>query len=165
MLAAVTMWQFSNYTGDIDLNSVLINNFAQGIALSCFIIPVNAVAFSSLGPEQRDVGTAFYSLLNNMGRSLGIALFASYLARNTQANHSVLSELITPFGDGWRHGVVPEVWDLSTPSGLQALDRMVTQQAELIAYISDFRLLAVIIVIFMPAVLLMQNPLRQARAA
>ncbi len=162
-LCALTMWQFSNYTQDINLTSVLINNFLQGIALSCFVIPVNTIAFSTMASEQRDAGTAFYSLLNNMGRSLGIALFASYLARNTQAAHSVLSELITPFGDGWRHGIVPEAWDMTSISGLRAINRMVTQQAELIAYIDDFRLLAIIIVVCLPAVLLMRNPLREKR--
>ncbi len=163
-LAAITMWQYSNFTQDIVLSHVLINNFFQGIALSSFIIPVNTIAFSSMAPEQRDSATSFYSLLNNMGRSVGIALFASYLARNTQAAHSVLSELITPFGDGWRHTVVPEAWDMTTTSGLQAINRMVTQQAELIAYIDDFRLLSIIIVVCIPAVFLMRNPLREIRA-
>jgi DHA2 family multidrug resistance protein len=125
---------------------------------------VNTIAFSTIAPEQRDVGTAFYSLLNNMGRSLGIALFASYLVRNTQATHSVLSDHITPFNESVRHLGLPEVWDLTSPSGLSALNRVVTQQAELIAYIDDFRLMAVILIIFIPVVLVMQNPLRKERA-
>lgn len=157
-LAAYTMWQFSNFTEDVNLDTVLAINFAQGIALSCFIIPVNTIAFSTMAAELRDVGTAFYSLLNNMGRSLGIALFASYLARNTQATHAVLSERITPFNDGVRHSVIPQVWDPASLPGLQALNRMVTQQAELIAYIDDFRLLAVILLACLPVVLVMRNP-------
>ena len=161
-LSAYSMWQFSNFTQDVDLNAVLINNFAQGVALSFFIIPVNTVAFSSIAPEHRDAGTAFYSLLNNIGRSLGIALFASYLARNTQAVHEILSAKITPFNDGLRHVGVPEVWNLDTPAGLRAINVMVTQQAELIAYIIDFRLLAAIIVICMPVVFMLRNPLKEA---
>ncbi|GBE43866.1 putative multidrug resistance protein EmrY [bacterium BMS3Bbin10] len=160
MLSAYSMWEFSNFTQDIDLTVVLINNFAQGIALSFFIIPVNTVAFSSIAPEQRDVGTAFYSLLNNIGRSLGIALFASYLARNTQAVHEILRADITPFNDALRHVGVPEVWNLDTLAGLQAVNAMVSAQAELIAYIIDFRLLAAIIVICMPVVFLLRNPLK-----
>lgn len=157
-LAAYTMWEFSNFTQDVDTNSVLWISFLQGIALSSFIIPINTIAFSTMAAELRDVGTAFYSLLNNMGRSLGIALFASYLARNTQATHSVLSELITPFNDHIRHRTLPDSWDLTTDSGLSAINRMVTQQAELIAYIDDFRLLAVILLVSLPVVLLMRNP-------
>ena len=164
VLSAYSMWEFSNFTQDIDQTAVLINNFAQGIALSCFIIPVNTVAFSSIAPEQRDVGTAFYSLLNNIGRSLGIALFASYLARNTQAVHEILSADITPFNDALRHVGVPEVWNLDTAAGLRAVNVMVSAQAELIAYIIDFRLLAAIIVICMPVVFLLRNPLKAGAA-
>jgi DHA2 family multidrug resistance protein len=162
LLSAYSMWQFSNFTQDIELTTVLINNFAQGISLSCFIIPVNTIAFSSMLPENRDVGTAFYSLLNNIGRSLGIALFASYLARNTQVTHEVLSAAITPFNDRLRHVGMPEAWNFDTLAGLQAVDRMVSDQAELIAYIIDFRLLAAMIVICIPVVFLIRNPLRQA---
>jgi DHA2 family multidrug resistance protein len=53
---------------------------------------------------------------------------------------------------------------MTTTSGLQAINRMVTQQAELIAYIDDFRLLSIIIVVCIPAVFLMRNPLREIRA-
>ena len=163
-LSVYSMWEFSNFTQDIGVNIALANNFAQGIALSFFIIPVNTVAFSSLPAEQRDAGTSFYSLLNNIGRTLGIALCASYLARNTQATHEILSAHITPFNDALRHVRMPEVWNLDTISGLQAVNVMVNKQAELIAYIIDFRLLAAIIFICMPVVFLLKNPLDQAKA-
>lgn len=157
-VAAVTMWMMAGFTEDIDKTLVYIICFAQGIALSSFIIPVNTVAFSTLTPEQRDVGTSFYSLLNNIGRSLGIALLASYLARNTQQNHSMLSDHVTIFNDAIRHSLIPEAWDVTTTAGLMAVHRVVNQQAELIAYINDFRMLAIIIVICMPVVLMMRNP-------
>ena len=161
LLTFLTMWQLSNFTEDIDMTNAIVINFMQGIALTCFIVPVNTIAFSTLAPEHRDFGTAFYSLLNNIGRSLGIALFASYLARNTQINHAMLSEFITPFNDRFLHLGAPEIWDYTSPSGLEALNRIVTQQAELIAYIQDFRFLGIIILCCIPVVLLMQNPLRQ----
>jgi DHA2 family multidrug resistance protein len=160
-LAAVTMWYYSTFTDDIDMTTVIIVNFIQGIGFSSFIVPVNTVAFSTMAPEQRDVGTAFYSLLNNIGRSLGIALLASLLARNTQAMHARLTEHINPFSDSVRHLALPEVWDLTSPAGLMAINRVVTRQAELIAYIDDFRLLAVMIVACMPVLLVMRNPLRK----
>ena len=157
-VAASTMWLMAGFTEDIDKTVVYVICFAQGIALSSFIIPVNTVAFSTLTPEQRDIGTSFYSLLNNMGRSLGIALLASYLARNTQQNHSMLSDHITTFNDAVRHSLIPDVWDITTTAGLSAVHRMVNQQAELIAYINDFRLLAIIIICCMPIVIMMRNP-------
>lgn len=157
-LAAATMWWYSTFTEDIDMTTILIVNFIQGMGFSCFIVPVNTVAFSTMAPEQRDVGTAFYSLLNNLGRSLGIALLANLLARNTQSAHALLSEHITPFSPMVRHLPMPDVWDMTTAAGLMALNRVVTRQAEMIAYIDDFRLLAILIVGCMPVLFLMRNP-------
>lgn len=157
-LSAITMWQLGSFTEDIDKTYVYVINFVQGIALSSFIIPVNSIAFSTLTSGQRDIGTSFYSLLNNIGRSLGIALLASYLVRNTQQNHSILRDHVTVFNDAIRHSLVPDAWDVTTTAGLSAIHRVVNQQAELIAYINDFRLLAVIIILCMPVVLLMRNP-------
>ncbi len=161
--AALAMWQFSTFTDNVDMTTIVINNFIQGISFSCFIVPVNTVAFSTLAPEQRDAGTSFYSLLNNVGRSMGIALLASYLARNTQVSHSALSEHISPFNAYVQHFGMPDVWDITSPSGLMAINQTVTRQAELISYIADFRLLTLILVVCVPVVLMMRNPLRQAQ--
>jgi DHA2 family multidrug resistance protein len=165
IVAASTMWLFSTFTEDIDATTVIMVHFIQGIAFSSFIIPVNSIAFSTISPEQRDVGTAFYALLNNIGRSLGIAFLASYLARNTQVNHAILSEHITPFNDAFRHLGLPDVLSFSDPAGLMAVNRLVTQQAELLSYIIDFQLLTAIILFCLPVIFLMRNPLRPRRAA
>ena len=48
---------------------------------------------------------------------------------------------------------------------LAALEKVISREAELLAYISDFRLLAVIIVICIPVVFLMRDPLRKETLA
>lgn len=160
--AALTMWQLSAFTQDIDMTTIVTINFIQGIAFSCFIIPVNTVAFSTIAPEHRDAGTSFYSLLNNIGRSMGIALLAGFLVRNTQVSHSVLVEHVSPFNSHIQHFGMPDIWTLTDPAGLAAVNEMITRQAELISYIADFRLLAIVLVVCIPVTFLMRNPLRQA---
>lgn len=157
-LAATTMWYYSTFTEDIDMTTILIVNFIQGVGFSCFIVPVNTVAFSTMAPEQRDVGTAFYSLLNNLGRSLGIALLANLLAYNSQSAHALLTEHVSPFSPMVQHLKMPEVWDVTTTAGLMAINRVVTRQAEMIAYINDFQLLAILIAACIPVLFLMRNP-------
>jgi DHA2 family multidrug resistance protein len=88
-------------------------------------------------------------------------MLASYLARNTQANHAILSEYISPLNQAVRHVPLPDSWDMTDPVGLAALDRLITQQAELIAYSADFQILAFAIAVCIPALLLMNNPFRR----
>lgn len=160
--AALTMWQLSEFTEDIDMTTIVVINFIQGIAFSCFIVPVNTVAFSTIAPEHRDAGTSFYSLLNNIGRSMGIALLAGFLVRNTQVSHAVLVEHLTPFNSHIQHFGMPDIWNLTDPSGLAAINQVITRQAELISYIADFRLLAIVLLVCMPVVLFMRSPMRPA---
>lgn len=160
--AALTMWQLSAFTEDIDMTTIITINFIQGIAFSCFIIPVNTVAFSTIASEHRDAGTSFYSLLNNIGRSMGIALLAGFLLRNTQVSHSVLVEHVSPFNSYIQHFGMPDIWTLTDPAGLAAINQTLTRQAELISYIADFRLLAIVLVVCIPVTFLMRNPLRHA---
>ncbi len=162
---AATMWQLSTFTQDIDMTAFVMNNFIQGLAFGAFMVPLNAVAFVTLKPELRDAGTSFYSLVNNIGRSLGVALFSSYLVRSSQTYQSTLTEHIRPDNDVFRHLTLPAPWSLTDPVGLAALERAVVQQAKLLAYIADYQLITLVIVACMPALLFMNNPHKVKRAA
>ena len=155
LITAYTMWEFSRFTGDVNFNWILIINFIQGFGFSCFVIPVNTVAFSTLPEEQRDVGTSFYSLLNNIGRSLGIAILAGYLASQTQTSRSVLTSNLSPFSDFLRHIGLPPPLSMDTEQGRAIVSRIVSQQAELVAYVDDFRMLAILILVCSPVIFLM----------
>ncbi|MGI9475783.1 MAG: DHA2 family efflux MFS transporter permease subunit [Hyphomicrobiaceae bacterium] len=164
VLTAYTMYALSTFTSDIDLTAVIIICFFQGLAFSMFVIPVNTVAFSTLSPERRDLGTSFYSLLNNIGRNLGIAVLVTYFTYQAQASRSVLRDHVNPFNDAVRHGLVPDAWAALNPTGLAVLNRVMVREAELIAYVTDFRVLAVAILICLPIVFIMNNPHAQKKA-
>ena len=165
VIIAVTMWQLSTFTEDIDLNAFVLNNFMQGLAFGAFMVPLNSVAFVTLKPELRDAGTSFYSLVNNIGRSLGVALFSSYLVRASQSYQSSLTEHVRPDNDVLRHIVLPPPWSLTDPVGLAAIERTVVQQAKLLAYNSDFQLIAIVVLACMPALFFMKNPHKHRAAA
>ena len=158
LLTAYTMYALSTFTNDIDMTTVVIICFFQGLAFSAFVIPVNTVAFSTLPPERRDLGTSFYSLLNNIGRNLGIALLVTYFTYQAQSSRSVLREHISPYADAARHGLYPDAWSLDGEASIAVLNRMLGQQSELLAYIGDFRMLALAIILCIPVVLIMNNP-------
>ncbi len=165
LVTAWTMWELSRFTTDVDMNWMIFIVFIQGASFTFYLIPVNSIAFSTLRDDQRDAGTSFFALLNNLGRSMGIAFLASYLAYKTQANHAVLSQLINPFNDHLRHLGLPAPFDISDPRGLSLLNRIVRQQAELLAYIADFQFLCLLLLCCLPIVFLMRNPLARRKAA
>jgi DHA2 family multidrug resistance protein len=161
---AITMWQLSTFTEDIDANVVMLNNFIQGIAFGAFMVPLNAVAFTTLPNELRDAGTSFYALLNNIGRSFGVALFSTYLAMASQVNQAHLAELVRPGNETLKHLRLPTAWSLETLEGIATLDRLVMRHAKLLAYISDFQLLAIVIAACIPVLLFMSNPAKHGKS-
>ena len=155
---ALTMWQLSTFTEDIDRATLVVNNFIQGLAFGIFVLPLNSVAFTTMPAEQRDAGTAFYALLNNIGRGFGVAIFSTYLAYASQTYKAGLAEAVRPDNGILRHLKLPSVWGFNDLIGLAALDRAIGRQAKLLAYISDFQLLAIVIAACIPVLFLMSNP-------
>ena len=64
-----------------------------------------------------------------------------------------------------RHGLVPDAWAALNPAGLSVLNRVMIREAELIAYVTDFRVLAIAILVCLPVVFIMNNPHTQRKAA
>ena len=163
VVAALTMWHMSTFTPSVTPTHIVIVNALQGIGFGFFFVPLTTATFSTLAPGQRDVGTSLYALSGNIGKSVGVSVLVAYLVRNSQANHSVLVEYVTPFNKALAHVPLPEAWSLTDPAGLAALNAEIARQADLIAYINDFRLLSVIVLVCVPLAFLMRNPLRRVR--
>lgn len=102
-----------------------------------------------------------FSLMRNIGSSVGISVVMTRLAQNAQVNHSLLSETITPFRPLLHF---PGAWDPATPAGLAALNNEVSRQAATMAYLQDFRLMMVVVLAAIPLLLLLRNSRRVAGA-
>ena len=48
-----------------------------------------------------------YSLLRNLGSSIGVSIVIAQLAQNTQANHAAIVEHLTPFRDALNPAILP----------------------------------------------------------
>jgi len=125
---------------------------------------LSTVAFATLAPRFRNEGTAMFSLIRNLGSSVGISIVMTVLGREMQASHAALSESITPFRTALQAPGTPALWNLSTDLGLSALNSEVSRQTLTIAYINDFRFMMYLSVLALPLLLLLRTPRRPARA-
>ena len=153
-LTAVSLWWMTNFYLQMDSNEVAWSGLLQGIGTGCVFAPLSTIAFSTLAPHLRNEGTAFFSLMRNLGSSVGISAVTTLLVRNTQLMHSRLAEHVTPFNDG----LSPLSAGLPTVTQLARLDATVTQQAAMIAYNDDFKLMLILTVLAIPLVALLRAP-------
>ena len=146
-LTALSCWQMTGFYLQMDSSSVVWSGLAQGLGTGFVYVPLAAITFATLSPQFRNEGTALFSLVRNVGSSIGISVVETMLTRNTQTMHSRLAEQITPYNDVLHSQPAAA---LSTTHGLAALNHGLTDQAAMIAYNNDFKLMMVLTLCAVP---------------
>ncbi|WP_432377256.1 DHA2 family efflux MFS transporter permease subunit [Duganella sp. P38] len=155
LITAFSLWQMSRYTLVLSQSDIVWPGVIQGLGLGLVFVPLSAATFATLSPELRAEGTAIYSLIRNIGSSIGIALVQTLLVRNTQTAHASLTEHITSSN--------PALLDnLATPQAAAALNNEITRQASMIAYVDDFWLMFMLTLCVIPLLVLVRPPANNA---
>lgn len=158
ILTSFSLWEMTAFNMDISTWDVVRTGLVQGFGLGFVFVPLSTLTFATLQPHYRNEGTALFSLVRNLGSSIGISIVVSQLARNTQINHAVIGETVTVFNPALKWANVAHFWNLDTLRGLLALNGEITRQAMTIAYLNDFRLMMFVTITVFPILFLLRNP-------
>ncbi|MDD2701599.1 MAG: MDR family MFS transporter [Sideroxydans sp.] len=161
LLTILSLWEMSWFNTDITGWTIVRNGILQGVGLGLIFVPLSTITFATLPKRYRDEGTALFSLMRNIGSSIGISVVITYLAQNSQANHATFADYITDFSLPLREAVQAGVYNLSTDAGLMAINGEVTRQAATLAYLQDFRLMMWVTVCAVPLIFLLRSPPKQ----
>jgi DHA2 family multidrug resistance protein len=159
-ITVVALWQMTHYSLDLSQGDIIWPGVVQGIGLGLVFVPLSAATFATLSPVMRAPGTAIFSLMRNIGSSIGISLVQTVLVRNTVAVHAGLVERLTSANPAWNNPAVAAAYDVSRPAGAAALDAMVEQQSAMIAYVNDFRLMLYLTLAVIPLLMFIKAPRR-----
>jgi DHA2 family multidrug resistance protein len=163
-LTILSLWEMSLFNTDISGWAISRNGVLQGLGLGFIFVPLSTITFATLAPHYRNEGTALFSLMRNIGSSIGISVVITNLAQNMQTNHAAFSEYINPFSLPLRQAVEAGVYQLNTEQGLLAINSEVTRQAATLAYLQDFRLMMWITLCAVPLILLLRSPAKKPSA-
>jgi DHA2 family multidrug resistance protein len=162
-LSALALWDMCGYSLELSESDVVWPGLIQGVGVGLVFVPLSTATFATLAPEMRAQGTAIFSLIRNIGSSIGISVVQAMLIRSTAVAHAHLVERASLLNPAWSNPAIAAAYDVSRPSGAAALDAAVTLQASMIGYLDDFWLMLVLTVVVMPLILLIRPP--PARAA
>jgi DHA2 family multidrug resistance protein len=188
-LCGISLYDMTQFSIDVSEGQVIWNGFMQGIGLGLVFPPLTTLAFATVPARIRTEGAAINALMRNLGASIGVAVLVAMLDRNTQINRSTLAEYLTPFSPLWRFGTTPiengipvdraRITAHMTPFGggwpygsvpvddpsklIGMWGEELNRQASMIAYLNDFRVLAVAAVVFIPLLFLMRRQAQYAR--
>lgn len=165
LLTAGTLYEMIGFTTDTTPKTIVIISMIQGVGLGLLFVPLSAVAFSTLPNHLRTSGTAITTLVRNIGSSVGISMVIANLTSKTTYMHERLTESVTPFNNALQMPDVASVLNLKTDAGRAMLDQIVTQQAAVIAYANDFKLMMVLTLLTVPLVLIIGTSRQPVKSA
>ena len=149
------MCQFNNF---VPAQMIVTTGIMQGFGLGFVFMPLSTLAYSTLEAKYRDEAAALFSLIRNLGSSIGVSIAFSLFARNVQTQHAYLSEHITPFSMGIGIQQLPQILNNEVVSALMMVDAEINRQAATIAYINDFKLMMWVVICMIPMVVLLRKP-------
>jgi MFS transporter, DHA2 family, multidrug resistance protein len=158
LLTAFALWQMAHYSLDLSTSDIVWPGVLQGIGVGLVFVPLSAAAFSTLSAPMRAQGTSLFSLVRNIGSSIGISMVQTLLVRNTVISHASLAMQVTSLNPAWNNPALAAAYDTSTPGGAALLEGLLTQQAAMIAYINDFWLMLFLTLLVIPLLLLIRPP-------
>lgn len=155
------LWQMTSFNLQMDAKLVIISGIIQGFGVGFAFVPISTIAFTTLDPSYRNEGTAFFSLMRNIGSSIGISVVEAVLISNTQIIHSELGAHVTPY-NLHNPAFASNNIDIHTDLGIAKLNYLITDQATMISYINDFKMMMVLTIVLMPLLLIIRVPKRTA---
>ncbi len=157
----LTAWSFDAMTGwtpDVSQWTIVTVGIVQGAGLGFLFVPLSTVTLATLPPERRTEGAGLYNLSRNVGSSVGISVVDSLLTRNTQVNHAEIAAHVTAVSRALENGAEARFWNPLTAAGRAALDVVITRQAQIIAYVDDYKLLMLATLAVLPLLIVFRKP-------
>src|SRR3954447_23702330 len=159
LLLGYTYWLMTHWTPDVSEREIIVAIVIQGAAMGLLFTPLQVLAFVTLAPSMRTEGAALFSLLRNLGAAIGVSVATSVLARHTQVMHEMIGSTVTPFNRPLQaFGTVHQWLDPATRHGAELLDRVINDQAQIVAYANVYVMLIAATVPAWLLLLLMRLP-------
>jgi DHA2 family multidrug resistance protein len=148
----------------ISMWSVAMPNFLNGFSGGFIFVPLTTMTMSRLHKQEIGNASGVYNLMRNIGGSIGIATVTTFLVRGAQTHQNYLAANVTstnPTAMAALEGLQGKfmVGGASAYNAhleaLGAIYRSIQQQAALLAYADNFRLMGYLSLVCIPLVALL----------
>jgi DHA2 family multidrug resistance protein len=154
---------------DIDLqvaqSSFALANLVQGMGLALAFVPLATTTMGLLRNDQMGNATGLFNLMRNLGGGIGISLVTTMIARGSQAHQATLVTHLTPYDPAFQSTLQSIGAALAPQVGAAQAQAMASgsiyssliRQSTLLAYVDDFRWLALLSFIALPVVFFLKR--------
>ena len=166
LVSAFGLYQMSTFNLDLDFRHAVIARIVQSLGMAFLFVPINTSAFYFIARQNTSYATGLINLARNIGGSTGIALATTLIARREQFHQQRLVEHLSPLDPSYQSMLrsAQQMFMSKGADAAHALDQaqqmiygMVQRQASMLAFLEDFRLLAIAFVAVIPLMFLMKR--------
>jgi MFS transporter, DHA2 family, multidrug resistance protein len=150
-------WLLASLTPDTDTFPIIIAILMQGFGIGFMSTPTETAAFNTLPPALRPDAASVMTAFRRMAAGIGVSVLIAQFVDASQTARSALMENVSRFSEVFRNFPMPESWNPDSLQGMLSLERVVSKQAEFMAYLHDFELMSFITLSALPLLLLMRT--------
>jgi DHA2 family multidrug resistance protein len=154
LMFAVGCWMVGGLNQHAAFSDTLWPRAIQGFALGFMFVPLTTVTLAEISRAKMSNATGVYTLVRQLGGSLGIAILQLYETRRQDSAYAQIASGVTMANQNvsnMLHGVANQT------AMLNNLFSIVMLNAETVAYNDVFRLCAVLFVLAVPTVFLLRK--------
>jgi len=142
---ALVLWMRSNFNTNATVWVILIPTLLQGAAMAFFFVPLQAIVFSGLTPEELPSASGMSNFVRITAGAFGTSVFTTLWDSRASLHHAQLTESLHRGNDAAMQALSRlGASGLSPEQGQALLNRMVDQQAYTMAATDLFYLSALL---------------------
>lgn len=140
---AAVLWMRSHFNTQADFMTILIPTVLQGAAMAFFFIPLQAIVFSGLSPQQTPSAAGLSNFVRITAGAVGTSLFTTLWENRASLHHAQLVESVHS-GNATAMATLDQLMGsgMNREQALASIDRMINQQAYTLAVTDLFYLSA-----------------------
>ena len=174
LLTSVSMFWMMNISPDVDFKTVVWMRVFQVVGLPLIFIPISTLAYVGMRQQDNNQVAGISNFVRNLGGAIGTSFLVSYLTRHRQISRiDLVSHLhhgnvfFDRYLAGMQQSAIRTGMSASAAGqrSLAQLQQLVDAQASVLAFISAFFVLGVIVALLVPLPFLMKRPSTEEMAA
>jgi DHA2 family multidrug resistance protein len=166
-IGGISLLGFSRMNLQSGTWDILVWQLSQGLGMSFVFVPLTTLTMDPIPKHETGYATALYSVVRNIGSSVGVSFVTTWLARRAQLNQSVLAAHVTPY-DPAAQRMLSQAQAMLMRSGADPVTAnrqamamvygVVRQQASVLSFLTVFQMMGIVFLVIIPLVLLLRKP-------
>jgi DHA2 family multidrug resistance protein len=99
IVTAIAFFGYSHMNLESGTWDIFWHQINQGVGMAFVFVPLTTITMDPIPKQETGYATSLYSVMRNIGSSVGISFVTTWLARRSQFHQSVLVSKITPYNN------------------------------------------------------------------